>query len=350
MSFRSSTSLTTNTNSNAGKFAAVLANTRIVDDCRFFAQRESSRISRFYVDGSLAAMGPRTRSSGHRKGTMEQTIQKNRLKVFLIEDDESDIYLVQEILAQYASKSASNPFELINAGTLEEALERVGRESVDVILLDLTLPDSQGLETLRRLRSKSGDIPIVILSGVTDEEFSIEAVRNGAQDFLVKGQVEAMRLSRIIRYAVERKRSQSENGAKLDGTAKAPATKLSNGAGLSDQFSMPLLRTAFNACGDAFLLVAQGGVPLVCNVAFAKLWGFPETLASTNLHGLKGALQERIKNSDALRLAPEGFDGASFLELTDGRVVAYESVPTFERVPEGTGVLRFRACSPENRP
>lgn len=128
-------------------------------------------------------------------------LDDKRTRILLIEDDESDVFLVREILAP---RDGSQRYEIRSAGTLADGEALIASWQPDAILLDLTLPDATGLASLERLKRVAGDVPVVILSNMTDEDLAVEAVKRGAQDFLVKGQVEAMRLSRIIRYAMER--------------------------------------------------------------------------------------------------------------------------------------------------
>src|SRR5436309_12545860 len=94
---------------------------------------------------------------------------------------------------------------------LEEVLGRLQRgEEFDVLLLDLGLPDSQGLSTFDRVHEQAPKVPIIIFSGATDEELAVEAVSHGAQDYLVKGQIDGFLLKRAIRYAIERNRAERE--------------------------------------------------------------------------------------------------------------------------------------------
>jgi light-regulated signal transduction histidine kinase (bacteriophytochrome) len=93
---------------------------------------------------------------------------------------------------------------------LDDVLDRVGREPFDVLLLDLGLPDSQGLATFDRVNRQAPRMPIVIFSGAMDEQLGVEAVAHGAQDYLVKGQIDSFRLKRAIHYAIERKRTEME--------------------------------------------------------------------------------------------------------------------------------------------
>jgi signal transduction histidine kinase len=128
------------------------------------------------------------------------------VKILLIEDSLAEARLLQEFLKQ----AECDEFTLIHVKRLGEALEEIRHCAVnscefDVILLDLTLPDSQGLASLPPLISLAPSLPIVVLTNTNDEKLAIEAVRQGAQDYLVKRQVNLETLMRSMRYAIERK-------------------------------------------------------------------------------------------------------------------------------------------------
>jgi len=124
------------------------------------------------------------------------------IRLLMIEDNPGDARLIQEILA----RARGARFELTHVELLAEGLNRIASDPPDVILLDLTLPDSTGLETFSRLHKHAPHLPIIVLSGIADEESAIHAVREGAQDYLVKSQVDRNLLVRSVRYAIERKR------------------------------------------------------------------------------------------------------------------------------------------------
>jgi len=126
------------------------------------------------------------------------------VRVLIIEDNPDYIGLVRTILA----RSQNPKFEIISAERLDEGLDRLANNDVDVILLDMTLPDSSGIDTLRRTMTKALELPIVMLTGHNDEGLATQALHEGAQDYLVKGQNEVALLSRAIHYAIERKRGQ----------------------------------------------------------------------------------------------------------------------------------------------
>ncbi|MDZ7993497.1 MAG: hybrid sensor histidine kinase/response regulator [Nostoc sp. EfeVER01] len=123
------------------------------------------------------------------------------VKILLIEDNLASARLLQEFLKQ----AQSQEFTLVHVMRLGEALQELNQCNYDVILLDLTLPDSQGLSSLPPLIDRAPSIPIVVLTNTNDEELAIEAVRQGAQDYLVKRQVNVDVLVRSLRYAIERK-------------------------------------------------------------------------------------------------------------------------------------------------
>lgn len=128
-----------------------------------------------------------------------------KIKILLIEDNPGDAVLLSEILKE----SKDITFEINHAHRLEEAL-KASKDSFDIILSDLSLPDSSGLNTYRNIRKQFPAMPIVILSGNLDESVAVTAVREGAQDYLIKGQPDSPTLTRCIRYSIERKRSEQE--------------------------------------------------------------------------------------------------------------------------------------------
>ncbi|UCE17890.1 MAG: PAS domain S-box protein [Gemmatimonadota bacterium] len=122
--------------------------------------------------------------------------------LLLIEDNPGDARLIQEILHEVKGVQ----FRLHCVDRLAAGIEYLEQKEIDVVLLDLTLPDSRGFETFTKIREKVPLRPIIILTGQDDESLAVKAVREGAQDYLVKGQVEGGILVRSIRYAIERKR------------------------------------------------------------------------------------------------------------------------------------------------
>lgn len=157
--------------------------------------------------------------------TVAPTVQTS-VRVLLVEDNPSDVDLIQEALEEGALDPAlSGPaLRLEQVDRLAAALERLATGEIDVVLLDLSLPDSHGFETFVRLQAASPSTPVVILSGLDDEAMAIRAVREGAQDYLVKGQVDGKTLTRSIYYAVERKHAQDERARLAQAGAEAAAS------------------------------------------------------------------------------------------------------------------------------
>ena len=128
------------------------------------------------------------------------------VRILLVEDNPGDARLLRFSLEE----AQSLRFELVHAPRLSEALEHVRDGAFDVVLLDLSLPDAHGMETVRRMLQAAPAVPIIVLTGLTDETVAVQAVQAGAQDYLVKGTVEGGPLARAIRYAMERKRLETE--------------------------------------------------------------------------------------------------------------------------------------------
>ncbi len=128
------------------------------------------------------------------------------IRVLLVEDDSEDAVLFQAMLL----REAKNEFRLARVSRISEALQRLQDQEYDIILSDLGLPDSQGSPTYWSLKRAAPNLPVVVLSGLEDEEFAVKAVKDGAQDYLVKSQVSGPLLVRSLRYAVERKRIERE--------------------------------------------------------------------------------------------------------------------------------------------
>jgi len=128
------------------------------------------------------------------------------MKILAIEDNPADVELIRELLLDLQVSSDG----LLNAGTLAAARTLLSRGDIDFVLLDLGLPDSQGIDTLRTVRSSFPSLPIVVITGFDDDEAGMLALREGAQDYLVKGQITRSGLVRSIRYADERNRIEQE--------------------------------------------------------------------------------------------------------------------------------------------
>lgn len=143
--------------------------------------------------------------------TVEEA-KSETIGILLVEDDDAVALLLQKMLSSWRYGA----FNIRRAASLAAALREVAQGVTDVLLLDLGLPDSRGLDTFVRMSAAAARTPIIVLSGLDDEELAITAVRLGAQDYIVKGHVDVASLARAIRYAIERCRAQQELTKKHD--------------------------------------------------------------------------------------------------------------------------------------
>ncbi|MEB3214246.1 MAG: ATP-binding protein [Leptolyngbyaceae bacterium] len=123
------------------------------------------------------------------------------IQVLLVEDDPADAHLLQRFLI------ATTQIELTHVECLEDAIQLLNSSHLDAVLLDLSLPDSRGIDTVRHVHRVSPRTPLLVLTGLDDEETAIAALREGAQDYLVKGEIQRSWLVRAIHYAIERQQT-----------------------------------------------------------------------------------------------------------------------------------------------
>jgi diguanylate cyclase (GGDEF)-like protein len=156
--------------------------------------------------------------------------------ILLVEDNPGDVRLVEELLREAWLVTGS----INHVSSVEDAIGRVAKDVPACILLDLSLPDAQGLGTLERVRDAYPSVPIVVLTGTDDEAQAVQAVQEGAQDYLVKGQVDGHLLGRAIRYAIERKFAEVQLSHQA---LHDPLTGLANRALLMERLAQALART-----------------------------------------------------------------------------------------------------------
>jgi signal transduction histidine kinase len=133
-------------------------------------------------------------------------MKEKALQVLLVEDNAGDARLLREMF----SKEKAGSFELTHLLRMSEAVDHLAKGGVDIILLDMGLPDGHGLDTVRRAHAAAPSVPLIVLTGLDDETLAAEAMKEGAQDYLIKGQIENRALPRVLRHAIERHRMQTE--------------------------------------------------------------------------------------------------------------------------------------------
>jgi len=137
---------------------------------------------------------------------------KKVIKILLIEDNDGDARLIKTMLFDLDQGRLDDEvqFRLETVQKLSAGLKRLKESPFDIVLLDLFLPDSSGLNTFQKVMADTPELPVIVLSGLDDKKLALQAVRDGAQDYLVKGHVDAHLLPRAIRYALERKKVETE--------------------------------------------------------------------------------------------------------------------------------------------
>jgi len=169
------------------------------------------------------------------------------MNILLVEDNKGDAVLIREYLAE---SLIDITFNLNHAERLSEAMEELNKGSFNIILLDLGLPDSLGLDTFRKLSEYRSDIPIVVLTGMQNDSLGEKAIQAGAQDFLIKSSINSLLLSRTIKYAIERH------------NYKATIIESEN-----------RLRTIIDNNSDGILVISQDGIVHYVNPAALNLFG-----------------------------------------------------------------------------
>jgi PAS domain S-box-containing protein len=139
------------------------------------------------------------------------------VRVLLVEDNPADARLVREELISAGSMIL---FQLVWVDTLEKGLEQLAAGGFQAVLIDLSLPDSQGLETLQRVIQYAPQIPVIVMTGLADEQIGTRAVQSGAQDYLIKGQVDGRLLVRVVQYAIQRKQTEMKLADALEFTER----------------------------------------------------------------------------------------------------------------------------------
>jgi diguanylate cyclase (GGDEF)-like protein len=140
---------------------------------------------------------------------LHRTFRTSPLTILLVEDDPAYLRLAEALLAQAAREAQSN-YKVVVANRLSTGLARLAQGGIDLVLLDLSLPDSQGLSTVLAVRADAPEVPIVVVTGTQDELLAARSLQSGAQDYLLKDELDSRVLARSIRYALERHRLQRE--------------------------------------------------------------------------------------------------------------------------------------------
>jgi signal transduction histidine kinase/DNA-binding NarL/FixJ family response regulator len=217
------------------------------------------------------------------------------LKVLLVEDSPEDAGSVQEALSE-------EPIIIEWASQLSEGLEKLEDGSIDVVLLDLTLPDSTSLETLIRLQERAPSIPVVVLTGLEDRNLSIEALRHGAHDYLLKGKAQPQVLLRAIQEAVASKQSERYSKMQHEVESETSIRMIEHAPFGMLRFGQDLHVTEANLLASNLLHLS---IPEMIDKALFEL--FPALP--------KRRLVRMLTNGDALRVQGVSFNGSGTFDL-----------------------------------
>ena len=181
------------------------------------------------------------------------------LKILLVEDDASDALLLRAMLREQISAS----IDVERAASMGEAERYLAEHAVDVVVLDLGLPDTQGMEAVRRACAIAPHVPMVVLTDLDDESLAVQALKEGAQDYFVKGKVAPSTLYRAMRYAIERKTMETDLRGARDRAEQAEALLRDAVDSLSEGFVIYDREDRFVMCNDAYRRTATGGFDLL---------------------------------------------------------------------------------------
>ncbi len=228
------------------------------------------------------------------------------IRVLLVEDNPGDARLILELLAE-----VENLFTLERVDRLQSALDRLSQTGVDVVLLDLGLPDSEGIETFLRTHREAPGEPIIVISGRDDESLALEAVRSGAQDYLVKGRIEGALLARVIRYAIERKVAEQA---------------------LSDSASR--WRAIMDNVSDGISVLNAQGVVLEANRSMSAMLGLPpDRVVGRNIQEFAAPGQEAVNTERFVEAVKRGGGSVLGTQLvrSDGKTAVVDfSISVFD--------------------
>jgi diguanylate cyclase (GGDEF)-like protein len=282
------------------------------------------------------------------------------INILLIEDNPGDIRLMRVFLKEAGAGKTT----LITADTLTRGIQLLDCSTIDIVLLDLGLPDSRGLDTLHAIREKCAKLPIIVLSGIEDEKIAISSVQDGAQDYLVKGKVDGNLLWRSLCYAIERKRLEL---LLVMQATHDMLTGLPNRALLIDRVSMSVARAQRNQkmlalmlldldrfktvndtlghnVGDMLLKAVSARLLEIVRTSdtVARLGGDEFTILCAEITGYEEAAEIAQRVLDCFK-QPFAFDGHSISTSTSMGIAVYpEDGTSFETLLKNADIAMYR--------
>jgi DNA-binding NarL/FixJ family response regulator len=252
------------------------------------------------------------------------------ISLLLLEDNAADAYQLIEMLED----ADEQLWQIVHAKRLQEALTHLNQTQFDIALLDLSLPDSKGVATIIGVHSAVPDLPIVVLTGLDDQQISLQTLAQGAQDYLVKGEITAEVLIRVIRYAIERGRILRQLQAEVAERQRSEQTLrlIVEGtvAVTGEAFFKALVRSLAEALKVRYALISgciDNPPTRVCTYAFWQDNDFSENVE----YDLYGTPCEQVFNGQGCQCYSEGIQ-ALFPEdvgLVDLQAESYAGIPLF---------------------
>jgi len=172
--------------------------------------------------------------------------------ILLVEDNLGDARLLREMF----DEQNSHDTKVMHVESMIDAERYIAEHTVDIVLLDLGLPDTQGLEAVRRARAAAPNVPLVVLTGLNDEKLALQTLQKGAQDYLVKGQIETHGLLRALRYAIGRMSTEAELRAAKNRAEQAET----------------LLQDAVDSMSEGFVIYDHEDRFVMCNETYRQIY------------------------------------------------------------------------------
>ncbi|MBT3390041.1 MAG: GAF domain-containing protein [Chloroflexi bacterium] len=260
-------------------------------DAAMYAHKGEKKLrSNLGIDGSLLDLAVQVESAS---GATPADAEPSSKLILLVEDNPADARLLQV----YLEEIADNDYQLHHAVRLADARELLQQHHYAIILLDLSLPDSRGLETIEIMISAAGNVPIVVMTGLDDQQLATSALQLGAQDYLLKGGYDEISLSRSLTFAMERNSLRTQNLKYARQLRQSEAR----------------FRRIITESGDGILILDQQKTVLFANPSAEKIFG-------TNGSSLQGTLLDvSLEEGDIIELAHNG--GAQPPFFVDARYV-----------------------------
>ncbi|MBN1572737.1 MAG: PAS domain S-box protein [Deltaproteobacteria bacterium] len=285
---------------------------------------------------------------------------KEIISILIIEDDFGYVKIIKEMI----DEAGGGDFTLKHSDTLTKGLDVLSKESFDVILLDMTLPDSEGLNTLLEVKDSVPDVPIVVLTSLENEKVALSAVRESAQDYLYKGEIKPSLLIRALRYAVERKRMLEDLKHaydSLDIMVQERTEELSM-ANIQLQSEIQekeraedalrdneeLLKATIESTADGIFVINENGEVTHTNARFAELWNIPEKILRTKddeellKYFLDQLVEPKVFLSKVKGLYGAKEESRDILKFKDGRIFERYTCPLIRNGRFSGRVWSFR--------